>query len=76
MNGQHRGVHRDRAALGVAAFTVSTGLMLTVVGGYRMFAGRESAPPAPYLEPFGADTDYAAAMLPSWTFLAVGAQTR
>lgn len=60
-------------ALGVAAFTVSTGLMLTVVGGYRMFAGRESAPPAPYLEPFGADTDYAAAMLPSWTFLAVGA---
>ena len=60
-------------ALGVAAFTVSTGLMLTVVGGYQMFAGRESAPPAPYLESFGANTDYAAAMLPSWTFLAVGA---
>ena len=59
--------------LAIAAFAVSTGLLLSVVAGARAFFLREQTPPQAFLDLVGLPAAAAGDQLALWTFLAGGA---
>lgn len=56
--------------LSVIAFTVSSWLLLAVLGGVNAFAVRQVTPPAPFVAAMGADAAVGVAELVLWTVLA------
>lgn len=54
----------------VAAFTVSSWLLFTVLAGLNVFVQRQDAPPAMFLAALGGDATYGASQLPIWTLIA------
>lgn len=57
-------------AMGVAAFTLSGGLLLVVTAGVNAFLARQQVPPAGFLAALGGGAAEGAAQLVMWTILA------
>ncbi len=57
-------------AMTVAAFTVSSWLLFTVLAGLNVFVQRQGAPPAAFLAALGAGAQDGASQLPVWTLIA------
>lgn len=56
--------------LAVAAFTLSSALLVTVVAGLNAFWVRQGRPPQAFLDALGAEAGYGGAQLPIWTLFA------
>lgn len=70
LRGRIRAGHGLVDLLAIAAFTLSSWLLLVVLAGVNLFYGRQLAPPQPFVDALGASAGEGVSQLAFWTWLA------